>query len=214
MRPFRRALFNRRRRRKTEPTPAAQIAAYLLKNPKSSAPQRRTHRLIENAPSRRRLCQETAQLSCSAGKNFFPRSHLQTAWQGHKSAIKNAEQGWKQCKTEARNLQNAQKRRRFAGAVFESYGKRQRPGPFVSMRSKEQGRAWVRMEKKGKNRPCRHGSANSKIQQRTSLHRGLFSLPVRQCAQTKAKSLRACSTICARPYNYNNPCEEKGRESV
>lgn len=129
----------------------------------------------------------------------------------HKSAIKNAEQGWKQCKTEARNLQNAQKRRRFAGAVFESYGKRQRPGlcRIYALQRAGQGAGAHR-----ENRPCRHGSANSKILQRTSLHRGLFSLPVRQRAQTKAKSLRACSTICARPYNYNNPCEEKGREGL
>lgn len=132
---------------------------------------------------------------------------------GGKSAIKNTGQGCKQSKTEARNLQNAQKRRRFAGAVFESTAKdKDRALSYLCAPKSRTGRgcAW----KKGENRPCRHGSANSKIQHRTSLHRGLFSLPVRQCAQTKAKSLRACSTICARPYNYNNPCEEKGRESV
>ena len=37
LRPFRRALFNRRRRRKTEPTPAAQIAPY-LRQPRNHQP--------------------------------------------------------------------------------------------------------------------------------------------------------------------------------
>ncbi|MFR5869214.1 MAG: hypothetical protein ACLUFF_02970 [Acutalibacteraceae bacterium] len=47
-------------------------------------------------------------------------------------------------------MQNAQKRRRFAGAVFESMAKDKGRAFAASMRSKEQDRARGRMEKRGK----------------------------------------------------------------